>query len=308
MLYTLSTNPALDLTLTVPQIHLGPVLRAVEVRREWGGKGFNVSRTLHGLGAQNVAMAFAAGHTGRALEEGLQEAGILTDFVYVPGETRTNVVITEPDGRHIKVNQPGAAVSESDCAAFLQRIASLAQPGDYWIITGSLPPGAGAGFYADLIRLVRNAGGHTLLDSSGSALLAGLEACPDLVKPNQVEAEQVVGYPVTTDAEAAAAAGEIASRYGVEVALSLGKEGVLLANSTGKRHVRPPAVKVRTAVGAGDALVAGLVWALSRGLDLWSAGHWGVAVATTHAIDDQLPAEPWPVVEDIFRRCEWVSG
>lgn len=124
----------------------------------------------------------------------------------------------------------------------------------------------------------------------------------ELVKPNQVEAEQVVGFPVTTDAEAAAAvAGEIASRVPVEVALSLGKAGVLLANSTGKRQVRPPAIQVRTAVGAGDALVAGLVWALSRGLDLWSTGRWGVAVATTHAIDDQLPAEPWPVIEDIFR-------
>lgn len=93
------------------------------------------------------------------------------------------MVITEPDGRHIKVNQAGAAVSESDCTAFLQRVESLAQPGDYWIITGSLPPGAGAGFYADLIRLVRNAGAHTLLDSSGSALLAGLEACPNWSSP-----------------------------------------------------------------------------------------------------------------------------
>ena len=119
----------------------------------------------------------------RAMEEGLQETGILTDFIYVPGETRTNVVITEPDGRHIKVNQPGAAVSENDCAAFLQRVASLAQPGDYWIITGSLPPGAPVDWYVKLTEMAHSVGAEVWANRTGCNKAARSTTVPYQIDP-----------------------------------------------------------------------------------------------------------------------------
>jgi fructose-1-phosphate kinase PfkB-like protein len=123
VIYTVSTNPALDLILTVPAIEFEVVLRAYEVRREMGGKGFNVSRYLKALGVDNVAVAFVGGFTGQALEAGLQAVGVETAFLYVEGESRTNVVIQEPEGRrHIKANQPGASVTEAGRAAFWELV------------------------------------------------------------------------------------------------------------------------------------------------------------------------------------------
>lgn len=297
MIYTVSANPALDLILTVPVIEEEVVLRAIGVRRELGGKGFNVSRYLHALGVENVAMAFAAGYTGHALEDGLVAAGIATEFVYLPGETRTNVVIQEPEGRrHIKVNQPGAAVDAAGQAAFLARVQQRAQPGDVWVLTGSLAPGLAADFYARISELLHAAGAHVVLDTSGPALIEGCQAKPWLVKPNALEAEGFTGRRIASPADAARAAQAFLHAGAAIVLLSLGKDGAVVA-ATGSDgavqawHIQPPPVKVQTAVGAGDAVVAGAVWALLRGLPVREVGAWGVATGTTTAMHDDLRPE-----------------
>lgn len=304
MIYTVSANPALDLTLTVPVIEFETVLRATGVRRAWAGKGFNVSRFLKKLGIENVAFAFAAGHTGRALAEGLHELGIQTHFVMVDGETRTNVVIEEPDGHHIKVNQPGAAVTGADIATFHDQVRAVAAPGDVWVLTGSLAPGMAVDFYADLARVLHAAGAQVVLDTSGAALRAGMAGRPEFVKPNTVEATEYLGAPVTS-IEAAAAAAMAFQRGGADhVVLSMGKDGAIAADATGCWRVTPPAIQARTGVSAGDALVAGSVLALRRGLQMPEIARWGVAVGTLAAMRDDLPPDPWPELDDLLGRVE----
>ncbi len=142
MIYTLTLNPALDRELTVPALALDTVLRASESRVDCGGKGFNVSRMLASLGAQSVALGFAGGHTGAMLRDGLAALGIATDFVWITGETRTNVsIIVGDEGHHIKVNEAGPTVSADELAALAQRVRELARAGDWWVLAGSLPPG-----------------------------------------------------------------------------------------------------------------------------------------------------------------------
>jgi 1-phosphofructokinase family hexose kinase len=289
MIYTVSTNPALDLILTVPAIEFEVVLRAYEVRREMGGKGFNVSRFLKALGVANVAVAFAAGFTGQALEAGLQRNGVKTDFIYLDGESRTNVVIQEPEGqRHIKANQPGATVTPQGKAAFWDLLHRRAQPDDLWVLTGSLAPGLDTDFYAEVSEELRSRGARVVLDTSGPPLRSGCAARPLLVKPNIVEAEEFTGLTIRSIEVAAAAATAFHDAGAQNVILSLGKDGAIVAGDGELLHLQPPPVTVKTAVGAGDAVVAGAVWALLQALPIGQVGLWGVTTGTVTAMHDDL--------------------
>ena len=289
MIYTVSANPALDLILTVPAIEFEVVLRAFEVRREMGGKGFNVSRYLKALGVDNVAVAFAAGFTGQALEAGLRNVGVETAFLYLEGETRTNVVIQEPAGqRHIKANQPGAAVTPEGMAAFWDLVRTRATPDDVWVLTGSLAPGLAPDFYAEVSEELQKQGARVVLDTSGPALRRGCAARPLLVKPNVVEAEEFTGLTIRSVETAAAAAAAFLEAGAQNVILSMGKDGAIVAGSGELLHLQPPAVTVKTAVGAGDAVVAGAVWALLQGLPVREVGLWGVTTGTVTAMHDDL--------------------
>ena len=295
---TVSANPAIDLFLDVPAIALDEVLRATGVRRVWAGKGFNVSRTVSRLGNATLAMGFVGGFAGMAITAGLAEEGIPTEFVSVEGETRTNVmVVDEATGHHIKVNQAGAPVDAAAQAAFMARAAQLVQPGDFWVLSGSLSPGMPADFYATLIELIRRRGASAILDSSGAALRAGCAARPDLVKPNTTEARDLTGRDVASPADALDAVGAFHSAGAKRVALSLSADGLVLSDGAECWHVRPPAIAVRTAVGAGDALLGGIVWALTQGMPLQEVACWGVATGSVYALADELPLDATPAVE-----------
>jgi 1-phosphofructokinase family hexose kinase len=293
--YTVSANPAIDLFLDVPAIIPEEVLRATNVRRVWAGKGFNVSRAVKRLGLPTLALGFVAGYAGLQIRAGLEAEGIPTDFVTVDGETRTNVMILdEGSGQHIKVNQPGAPVDGAACAAFIDRMRAHLKEGDYWVLTGSLSPGMAPTFYAELITLIHAAGAYAVLDSSGAALRAGCAAQPDLVKPNTVEARDLTGQAVTTPDDVLAAVDAFHAAGAHRVALSLGADGVIYSDGGQRWRVQPPRIDVRTAVGAGDALLGGLVWALATGHAPQDVARWGVATGSVYAMTDDLldPAQP----------------
>ncbi len=280
----MTLNPAIDRELTVPTLLFDTVLRATSWRVDYGGKGFNVSRMLQALGAASVALALAAGHSGRFLQEGLTALGIATDFLWVEGETRTNVsIVTANHDRYIKVNEPGPFVPAEVGQALLAKIAALVRPGDWWVLAGSLPPGLPDTIYALIIELVQTAGAYAVLDSSGSALAAGCGARPYLVKPNAAELAQMTGLPTTTPAEIAAAAAAMRRAGAVHVVVSLGKAGAMAFGDDGAWIATSPPVQEQNPIGAGDAMVAGLTWALARGLELAEALRWGVACGAATA-------------------------
>lgn len=281
MIYTVTLNPALDRELTVPAVAFDEVLRATESRVDVGGKGFNVSRMLAALGAESAALGFAGGRTGAALRDGLEALGIATDFVTIAGETRTNVsIVTQQHDHYVKVNEPGPAISAEEQAALIALVRARARPGDWWVLAGSLPPGVAPTIYADLIRDIGAAGARAVLDTSGPPLRHGCAARPFLVKPNAQEASQLTGRPVASADDALAAA---AALEGVEyVVISMGGAGALLARGGQGWHATPPAIRERNPIGAGDSLVAGLVWGLQQGDDQ-AALRWGVACGAAAA-------------------------
>lgn len=309
MIYTITLNPGLDRTLTVDAIRDNAVLRATASRLDWGGKGFNVARGLHALGMPSMALGLVGGHTGQMLVEGLHDLGIATDFVTIPGETRTNTVIAEAhSGRYIKVNEAGPSVPPAALEAVRAQVRRLATPGSYWAICGSLPPGVPSAFYAELVALIQGAGGYACLDASGAALRLGCAAAPYLVKPNAEEAQELTGLALDGIPAAQRAAAHFLAQGIQIVALSLGAEGLLLATSEGTMHARPPRVAVRTLVGVGDALLAGVIYALHQALPRAEVARWGVAAGTAAAILDGVDVGTLAQVQAVAAQVMIVGG
>jgi len=301
MIITVTPNPVLDHTLTVPQIAFDTVTRATTSRVDWGGKGFNVSRVLLALGVESVALGFTGGATGRRLAAGLASLGLSTDFVTIAGETRTNVVIAEADSaRYVKVNEAGPTIQPEEIAQFFDKVRRRATSGDTWALCGSLPPGVPDDFYAQLIEIVQPRGVRVLLDTSGAALRMGCEARPFLVKPNAEEAAAFAGHPVDTPGAARDAANAFLERGVTQVALSLGGAGLLLATREAAAIAIPPDVPVKNVTGAGDALLAGLAYALERGLPLAEQARWGVAAGTASAMHEGVGIVTRASVEQVY--------
>ncbi len=304
MIYTLTLNPAIDRELQVPAIAFGDVLRASAHRVDVGGKGFNVSRALRSWDTGSVALGFVGGHAGGMIAEGLSRLGIATDFVRIAGgETRTNVSVVAPD-RHIKVNEAGPEVTRQEELALVEKVRALARSGDWWVLSGSLPPGASTEVYAEVIRIVRAAGGKALLDSSGPALALACGAGPFLVKPNAAEARELTGLPVDTPEQVLAAALAVHRLGAANVLVSLGKRGALLSDGERAWLATPPAVEERNPVGAGDSMVAGLVWSLSRGMPLDQALRWAVASGAAAASLAGTTFGSTAMVEELAKRVE----
>jgi len=308
VIITFTPNPGLDRTLTVPRITFNEMTRASGLRLDWGGKGLNVSRALHALGTESVAIGFLGGATGKRLEQGLAEMGIATDFLHIAGETRTNTVITEAEtGRYVKVNEAGPTLRAEEVATFYEQARERVRPGDVWVLSGSLPPGAPPDFYAQLIALVQASGAKALLDSSGDPLRRGCTASPYLVKPNVIEAGQMTGQAIHSDAEALAAVKFFLQQDIHLVALSLGAAGLLLADQDQVVQARPPRVQARNPVGSGDALLAGIASALARvegRPPLDEIARWGVAAGTAAAVREGVSVGSRSQVEALYEQVQ----
>ncbi len=264
MIYTVTLNPALDRELTVATLETNAVLRATQARADYGGKGFNVSRALAALGTPSVALGLLGGPTGAALRAGLSRLGVTVDAVAIAGETRTNVsIVATETGDHLKVNEAGPIITAEERETLVDRLSALARPGDLWVLAGSLPPGLPPDLYASLIELLRGHGARVVLDASGDAFRLGCRARPFLIKPNAVEAATLLGGAVDTTETALAAAERLRGLGPENVVISRGADGAVLATSDGCWQGTPPHIEEANPIGAGDALVAGLVHALN---------------------------------------------
>ncbi len=301
MIYTVTLNPALDRELTVPALVFDEVLRATESRADCGGKGFNVSRMLSALGAPSIALGFAGGHIGEMLHDGLTALGVETDFVWIAGETRTNISIVAADhGQHIKVNEPGPIITADEQAVLRTHVRERARRGDWWVLAGSLPPGVAPTFYADLIHDIQATGARVLLDTSGAALRHGCAAQPFLAKPNAAEAGELAGIPVMSTKQALAAAEALPGIP--NLVISMGASGAVLIQAGHGWLATPPAIHQRNPIGAGDSLVAGLAWGLSQGYPPAETLRWGVACGAATAAHAGTAVGTYAEVAEIARQ------
>jgi 1-phosphofructokinase family hexose kinase len=306
MIYTLTLNPAVDRELTVPALEFDSVLRASDSRVDFGGKGFNVSRLLKGLEASSTAVGFLGGRAGELLQDGLQSLGIGTDFVWVPGETRTNIsIVTQSHDHYIKANEKGPLVDEAKQNELLEKIDSLAQQGDWWVLAGSLPPGIADDFYARVVNVLNKHKAPAILDTSGESLKLGCAEKPYLVKPNAEEAHVLTGLPMETPSQIGAAAAEIRRMGAQNVVVSMGKAGALLHIAEGTWLTHTPKIKEKNPIGAGDSMVGGLVWALTQGIGLKEALGWGVASGAATASLPGTEVGSRPLIEELYSQVRY---
>lgn len=296
-LATVTLNPALDRTILVEGFRPSGLNRAVDVRLDAGGKGINVSKVAAVLGYPSVALGFLGGETGRHLERLLHGYGIQCDFTRTTGETRTNLKIIDVLRKtETEINEPGPVVDPHHVLELKDKIKEWSRKVRVLVIAGSLPPGADPSIYADLIRTARAGGAAVILDAEGEALRMGIEAGPSLVKPNFSEVEALFSRKPRGVREAAEMAEEITTK-GVETAvISLGRRGCAFANDGILGWANAPAVPVRSTVGAGDALVAGLATSLVEGRELHEAVRVAVAAAAASVAE---PGTGLPSKENI---------
>lgn len=308
MIVTVTLNPTLDRTLSVPKFQLGELNRAQVVRQDLGGKGINVSRALRALGVPSQMVGFMGGATGQVMRNGLLAAGFEVRFVEVEGETRRNItLLDEASGKYTKINEPGPTASPQDVAALKAQLDQMLRPGDLWAFCGSLPPGASPDLYAQLIRQVQEGGGHAFLDSSGLALREGLTGHPFGIKPNSEEVAELLHSPLRSDAEHCVAARRLRAQGVSLVAVTRGAHGLVLAMAGETLLAAPPSVAVRSPVGAGDAALAGLLWAVSERCDALETARRAVACGTAAAMQEGTGVGGRALVERLLRQVQVTS-
>jgi len=259
MIATVTLNPAIDKSVTVPRFEVGKTNRGEVRRTDPSGKGINVAMALKQLGAEVCALGFMAGSDGQFILEALAASGIPADFTSVPGETRVNLKIHDPVyGTETELNEPGFHVLPEHVEAIKEKIREYAARCEVMIFSGSLPPGAPPETYAELMTVAGALGSRCMLDTAGPALKCGIEAKPLLVKPNRAEVEELLKTPLRTRQHLAEAARRLLE-MGVEKAvISMGPEGAVAATKDDLLSARPPAIDAKSSVGAGDAMVAAL--------------------------------------------------
>lgn len=266
---TVTLNPAIDQTLRIPGFAAGRVNRVAASRSDAGGKGINVASFLADLGVAVIATGFLGEDNAALFESFLAHKGIPDRFIRLLGSTRVGIkIVDERTQETTDINFPGLAASTEDVARLKKRIVALAFADRWFVVSGSLPPGVQDGIYAALIDVVRGRGGHVVLDTSGPALRAALASRPEVIKPNLEELRELSGRDLSSPREVCAAARSLLSKGLKMVAVSMGGAGAVFVDGERALLARPPAVAVRSTVGAGDAMVAGIVHALLQGLPL----------------------------------------
>jgi len=278
MIVTVTLNPAVDQTLELEHFILGDTNRVVQSRIDPGGKGINVSRVLRELGKESMAAGLAPGSLGRFVEHSLLELGILCDFVHTRGQTRTNLTVVD-DNTHetTLLSYRGPEVDPRHVTTLETRLRRYLTPGDWLVVAGSIPPPIGADTYGRLIELGRQVGAHTVLDADAEALAAGLAGRPEFVKSNHHEAERLLGRALDEDALLLWAADEMRAAGASTAIVTASARGAVAVNDEGAWRTQPPEMAVVSSVGAGDALLAGLVMKLEEGASLQEGLIWGTA-------------------------------
>jgi 1-phosphofructokinase/tagatose 6-phosphate kinase len=281
MIITVTLNAAIDRTLSVPSFRLGRRHRTVETRTMAGGKGVNVARTLKTLGQPVIATGFAGGPTGTQIVEQLTEESILTDFVRIRGESRSNLSVVDPTtGEQTEVNERGPTISSREMELFHDKLLYLARGAGVVVFAGSLPPGVEPDAYATLIRELRKQGLTTVVDTDGEPLRLAVRAEPTVVSPNVLESEELVGHEFNDEEDRVTAVREMLE-LGAQEAIMTVENGCLAAvpANNGHRMLRvrvEPRDPVAT-VGSGDAFLAGYVAARYSGRPQEECLRFGVA-------------------------------
>lgn len=288
---TLSLNPAVDKSCSVEHVRAEDKLRCHHVSHHPGGGGLNVARAVAKLGGHALALWTCGGALGELLRSGLDDEGIDHRPIPIADMTRENIVVSEESSnQQYRFCMPGARLTEQEITTCLEMLkqatdgnqrevtgSAADQTRQYVVLSGSLPPGAADDLYAQIADALDPAC-RVVVDTSGRPLELAVRKSVYLIKPNIRELGQLAGRAIETDSQLRDQAKRLIDDGKVEVVLtSLGSGGAVLTTLDAHVQIRTPTVEVRSKVGAGDSMVAGMVLALTRGKSVFDAARFGVA-------------------------------
>ncbi|NJN66386.1 MAG: 1-phosphofructokinase [Chloroflexaceae bacterium] len=277
---TVTLNPAIDQTVVIANFTVGQVNRVEQVTSQPGGKGVNVAAALADYGHTVGVTGFLGRENDGAFAALFAQKGITDGFVRIDGLTRTGVKVSDPAQQQTTdINYPGQAPTPANLDTLSHRLGQFHTP--WVVVSGSIPPGVPPTIYRDLVAMLIARGRQIVLDTSGDALRAALEAAPHIIKPNIHELEALVGASLMGQDAVVEAAHTLLSRGVQMVVVSMGKEGACFVTAGRVVVARPPDVTVQSTVGAGDAMVAGIVAGQLRGLPLTECAR----LATAFSLD-----------------------
>lgn len=278
---TVTFNPAIDKSTTVPVLIPEKKLRCTAPVFEPGGGGVNVSRAIKKLGGHSVALYLAGGHTGKLFTRLLLEEGVDSIVTETDEYTRENLEVLETaSNQQYRFGMPGPLIREAewqDCLRNIERMEGV----EYIVASGSLPPGVPTDIFARIAWTARQKNARLIVDTSGEALKHAVQEGVYLIKPNLGELASIAGTKELDIESVDDVAREVIGRGKCEVVVaSMGPTGAMLVTSDLAQQIIPPPVKRQSTVGAGDSMVAGMVLSLVRNKTLTEAVQYGVACGT----------------------------
>ena len=304
MIVTLTINPALDNIISVDRLAFEDRAYINSKGESAGGRGINASCVIHAYGGETLAVFISGGESGKRLEAYLAKLGITFQAVPVANPTRTNLTITDKQGLTVNLNEAGPPLSAEEVGRVERKVRSALNGASWLMLCGSLPPGAPPAFYGKMISVARQKKVKTLLRATGDALREGLEAQPAVAAVNHAEAEGLLGRALLTRTHFLEAAERIRSMGPESVILSLGSRGAVGAFADGLIEALPPRVDAVCPIGAGDALTATYVWAMSRKPNPADALRWGVAAGTASARLPGMSFASLRETQEIYEKVE----
>ncbi|WP_025763190.1 1-phosphofructokinase family hexose kinase [Dyadobacter tibetensis] len=303
---TLTINPALDKSSEVGRIVPESKLRCTAPAFEAGGGGINVAKAVHRLGGSPVALFTVGGPTGQRLHKLVKNEGVETIVVETKQWTRENFHILEKStGFQYRFGMPGTEMMPTEVRTVLETLEDLNPKPSYIIASGSLPPGVPADFYASVAKIAKDQGARFIVDASGDSLRSVSDCGLYLLKPNITELSELVGVDKLEMDEVDDAARALIIRGQCEiVVVSMGAMGAMLVTEDLVEHIPAPPVQPKSTVGAGDSMVAGIVWTLSQGKSIREAVRMGVAcgsAATMNAGSELFK------MQDVSKLMDWLN-
>ena len=300
---TVTANTAIDCCIEIDQLSIGDNIVAKNCVEYAAGKGINVAKAVASLQYQVAALGFV-GFQSRQKFDAIRSEYLETDFTEINGKTRSNFTLADnSNDQETHIRTTGFNVTADDCRTLEEKFEEYARPNDIVVLSGSLPPGAANDLYLTLIELCHYKGARVFLDTSGDTLINGLEAEPDVIKPNLKELEEIIGRILSSEKEIVTAAKSIINLDTQWVVVSRGKRGVIVVTNKLAlvAEVECSSKKVISTIGCGDALVAGLAIATLGKESLSDAIKLGVSCATANLFSNE-PGRIDPLLVDNFRQ------
>ncbi|MCY6355530.1 1-phosphofructokinase [Clostridium sp. ZS2-4] len=261
MIITVTLNPAMDKTLSIEDFTLGMVNRVSNLRYDIGGKGINVSKVLKNFNVNSICTGFLGGNLEKTFIEELKARGIDTRFIHIKENTRTNTKIVDTANKvYTDINEAGPEISENELNRFLEEFKNLCNKDDIVVLAGGVSPSVPKDIYAQLITIAKKKGAFVILDADGELLKEGIKGKPDVIKPNNHELVRLLNLESDSEEQLIKAARMLQNEGVSNILISLGEKGSLFVTDEMIYHSKGVKVDVKSTVGAGDSMVAGLVY------------------------------------------------